>query len=142
MVMKKDFETIEHTADIGIRAHGIDLSQAFTNAARGMFSLITDLDDINEIYFRDVEIKAADREALLVEWLNNLLFLFDTEQLIFCRFHIESINEKQMKARCYGERVDKSRHDLKRGIKAATYYMLKVEKVNDYDYQVQVILDI
>jgi len=140
--MVKDFEIIEHTADVGIQAYGIDLSRAYANAAVGMFSLITDIDRINEVLYRDVEVTATDQAALLVAWLNELLFLFDTEWLLFKRFYISILNETMLKARCYGEKVDKPRHQLNRGIKSATYHMLKVEKINEYAYRVQVILDI
>ena len=140
--MNKDFELIDHTADIGIRAYGIDLPQAFANAARGLFSLITDLDRINETLYRDVEITAPDRETLLVEWLNELIFLFETELILLKRFNIRTLSEKTLKARCYGEKIDKSRHELKRGIKSATYHMLNIEMENSYAYRVEVLLDI
>jgi SHS2 domain-containing protein len=140
--MNNDFELIDHTADIGIRAHGIDLPQAFSNAAMGLFSLISDLDQVNEHLYREVEITAPDRETLLVEWLNELIFLFETELILFKRFHIGTLSENLLKARCYGEKIDKSRHELKRGIKSATYHMLKVEKENSYSYRVEVLLDV
>jgi SHS2 domain-containing protein len=107
-----------------------------------MFSLITDLAKVNEVLYRDVEITAPDREILLVKWLNELVYLFDAELILFTRFHIGTLTDTGLQARCYGEKVDKSRHELKRGIKSATYHMLKVEKKNDYDYQVQVLFDI
>jgi SHS2 domain-containing protein len=140
--MKKDFELISYTADIGIRARGTDLAQAYAAAARGMFSLITDLDKVNEVIHRDVAVSAPDKETLLVEWLNELIFLFDTEMLLFNRFHIGTLNDNSLQARCYGEKIDKNRHELKRGIKSATYHKLKVEKLADYEYQVQVLLDL
>ncbi len=140
--MKEDFEIIEHTADIGIKACGIDLPRAFANAARGMFFLITNMEKVNEALYRDVDISAPDIEILLVEWLNELIFLFDSEQLLFKRFHINTLTDTGLKARCYGEKVDKSRHELKTGIKSATYHMLKVEKKNDNDYRVQVLFDV
>jgi SHS2 domain-containing protein len=140
--MKGDFELVQHTADIGLRAYGIDLTQAFANAARGMFSVITDIEKINEVIYRDVEVAAPDRESLLVEWLNELVFLFDTEMVLFRRFHIEELTEKKLTARCYGEKIDRSRHELKRGIKAATYHMLKIEQENNYHYRIQVLFDV
>ncbi len=140
--MKKEYELIDHTADIGIKARGIDLSQAFANAARGMFSLITDIEKVNEVLVRDVVVTASDKEALLVGWLNELIYLFDVELLLLKRFHIASLTETELKARVYGEKVDKTRHELKRGIKSATYHMLKVEQKNEYDYQVQILFDI
>ena len=138
--MEKDFEIIDHTADVGIAAYGADMSQAFANAARALFSLITELDDVAEALHRDVELIAPDQESLLVEWLNELIYLFDTENIIFKRFDITQLNHTQLKARSYGEKVDKSKHKLKTGVKAATYHMLKVDKGDVC--KVQVLFDI
>ena len=64
--MEKDFEIIDHTADVGIRAYGDNMSQAFANAAKALFSLITELDNVEEVLHRDTELTAADQESLLV----------------------------------------------------------------------------
>ena len=138
--MEKDFEIIDHTADVGIVAYGADVRQAFANAARALFSLITELDDVAEVLHRDTELTAPDEESLLVEWLNELIYLFDTENIIFKRFDITQLNHTQLKARSYGEKVDKAKHKLKTGVKAATYHMLKVDR--DDVCQVQVLFDI
>jgi len=138
--MEKDFKIIDHTADVGIIAYGADMSQAFANAARALFSLITELDDVAEALHRDIELTATDQESLLVEWLNELIYLFDTENIIFKRFDITQLNNTRLKARSYGERVDSLKHKLKTGVKAATYHMLKVDK--DDGCKVQVLFDI
>ncbi len=138
--MEKDFEIIDHTADVGIIAYGADVNQAFANAARALFSLITELDDVAEVLYRDMELTASDEESLLVEWLNELIYLFDVENIVFKRFDITQLNNTQLKARSYGEKVDSSKHKLKTGVKAATYHMLKVDKANGC--KVQVLFDI
>ena len=138
--MGKDFEIINHTADVGIIAHGADIRQAFSNAARALFSLITKLDDVAEVLYRDIELIAPDEESLLVEWLNELIYLFDVENIVFKRFDITQLNNTQLKARSYGEKVDSSKHKLKTGVKAATYHMLKIDK--DDGCKVQVLFDI
>ncbi len=138
--MGKDFEIINHTADVGIIAYGADVSQAFANAARALFSLITELDVVEEILHRDIELTAPDEESLLVEWLNELICLFDTENIVFKRFDVTKFNNTQLKARSYGEEVDNSKHRLKTGVKAATYHMLKVDKGDGC--RVQVLFDI
>ena len=138
--MEKDFEIIEHTADAGVRAYGSDMREAFANAAKGLFSLITELDDVGEGEYRDIELTAPDQENLLVEWLNELIYLFDVENIIFKRFDITRLSNTQIKARSYGERVDSSRHELKTGVKAATYHMLKIER--DTGCRVEVLFDI
>ena len=138
--MEKDFEIVDHTADVGIIAYGADISQAFVNAARALFSLITELDDVGEILHRDIELVAPDQESLLVKWLNELICLFDTENIVFKRFDITKLNNSQLKARSYGEKIDSSKHRLKTGVKAATYHMLKVDKGDGC--KVQVLFDI
>ncbi len=138
--MGRDFEFIEHTADVGIRAYGADINEAFVNAARGLFSLITEIDDVEEVEYRDIDLTAPDQESLLVKWLNELIYLFDAENIVFKRFDITRLNNTQLKAGAYGEKVDNSKHKLKTGIKAATYHMLKIDKSDGY--KVQVLFDI
>ena len=140
MAMEKDFEIVDHTADVGIIAYGTDMNQAFSNAARALFSLITELDDVDEVVHRDTELTAPDEESLLVEWLNELIYLFDVENILFKRFDITQLNNTQLKARSYGEKVDSSKHKLKIGVKAATYHMLKVDRGDGC--KVQVLFDI
>ncbi|MBI2830942.1 MAG: archease [Chloroflexi bacterium] len=135
----KKFELIEHTADIGLNAYGGTLAEAFANAAYGMFSVIADLDAVREVESRQVEISEDDAEALLFEWLNNLLYLFDVDRIIFKRFDITEFGEWKLKATCYGEKYDPSRHQIKLGVKAATYHMMKVDSEKN---EVRVILDV
>ena len=138
--MQNDFEIIGHTADIGIAAYGASLADAFANAARALFSLIVEPDIVSEKLYRDIELSAADDESLLVAWLNELIFIFDTEFLLFSRFDV-TLSGGSLRARAYGEKVDTARHILKTGVKAATYHMLSVECGKDF-CRVQVIFDI
>jgi SHS2 domain-containing protein len=136
----KDFEILNHTADVGIIAYGADMKQAFANAARGLFSLITELDNVDEVIHRDIKLTAADEESLLVDWLNELIYRFDAERIVFKRFDITHLNSNRLRARVYGERVDKSKHKIKIGVKAATYHMIKIDKGDGY--RAQVLFDI
>ncbi len=138
--MEKEFEIIDHTADVGIRAYGTDMKEAFANAAKALFSLITELDNVAEVTHRDIELTAPDQESLLVKWLNELIYLFDVENMLFKRFDISQLSQTHLKARSYGRKVDIAKHELKMGVKAATYHMLKVEQ--DNGYKVQVLFDI
>lgn len=136
---RKRFKLIEHTADVGLLAYGETLAEAFANAAYGMFSIIAELDEVQETESRRVEISEEDLEGLLFEWLNSLIYLFDVEMLLFKRFDIIYLDGCQLKAICHGEKNDPSRHHLKTGVKSATYHMLKVDRDKN---QVRVIFDI
>jgi len=133
------FQLIEHTADTGLVAYGKTLAEAFANAAYGLFSIIAELDTVNETESRTLEINEDDREGLLFEWLNSLIYFFDVEMLLFKRFDIIRLTGHQLTAICYGEKYDPSRHHLKMGVKSATYHMLKVDEEKN---QVQVIFDV
>ncbi|MBN1693733.1 MAG: archease [Dehalococcoidales bacterium] len=135
----KRYELIEHTADLGLKAYGKNLSEAFANAAFGMFSVIAELDAVKEVESRRVEIEEDDAESLLFEWLNSLLYYFDVETLIFKRFDILEFGEGKLRADCRGEKYDPARHRLKTGVKSATYHMLEVDKEKN---RVQVIFDV
>jgi SHS2 domain-containing protein len=135
----KRFQLIEHTADVGLIAYGQSLSEAFANAAYGLFSIIAELKTVKEIESRQLELSEEDSEALLFEWLNRLIYLFDVEMLILKRFDIRDFDGHGLKAICYGEKYDPSHHQLKTGVKSATYHMLKVDKGKN---QVRVIFDV
>jgi SHS2 domain-containing protein len=95
---------------------------------------------VEEVLHRDAELTGPDEESLLVEWLNELIYQFDTEGIIFKRFEIIQLDNTRLKARGYGEKVDKSKHKIKIGVKAATYHMLKVDKGDGG--RVQVLFDV
>lgn len=139
--MNKDFEFIEHTADIGLVAYGADMKQVFANAARGLFSLITELDKVSEKKKHDVQITAPDREALLVNWLNELIYLFEAKGILFSRFEITDLTDAELTATVYGEKINLKKHKLKTQVKAATYHMLKIEQ-NEGGWKAQVIFDV
>lgn len=137
--MSDKFRFIAHTADTGLVATGKNLAEAFANAAAGMFSIIVDRRTVKERETRVIELQEADGEALLFAWLNELIYLFDVDHLLFRRFTLEEFDEKNLKARGYGEKYDPARHELKIGIKSATYHMLAVDREKN---RVQVIFDI
>ena len=139
--MERAFEVIDHTADVGIIAYGTDMKQIFSNAAFGLFSLITAPESIGEELQRKLEVVAEHRDSLLVEWLNELIYLFDAEHLLFNRFDIDSLTGNKLKATCYGEKFDPLRHKLKLGVKAATYHMLRLDKHSNA-YRAHVLFDI
>lgn len=138
--MRNGFEIIDHTADVAIAAYGADMKKAFSNAAVGMFSIMTDIDKVNETVARDVEVTADELKDLLVSWLNELLFICEVDKILFKRFDISELSDTRMLAKCYGEKINLKRHKFKAEIKAATYHMLEIEEGNGV--RVQVLFDI
>ena len=120
-----DYETFEHQADIGVRGFGATCDEAFANAAAAMYSVMIEIDRVEPKESRSVHVNADDREQLLVEWLNALLAVSDIERMVFSRFETK-LEGNALTGTAWGEPLDRSRHDPKVEVKAATYHLLKV----------------
>jgi len=135
------YEIIPHTADIGIKAYGKNLPELFKNAAYGMFEIIADMDGLKGSVKEPIEIKAGNKEELLVAWLGELLYNFYTKQIIFFDFDIEQISDTGLKAKAIGRHIGENRNRLKAEIKAVTYHELKIEEGRD-SFIATVIFDV
>lgn len=120
------YEEIEHTADVGIRAYGRTLDELFANAAEGMFSLIADLANVKPIGEVEIRVSADDVPTLLLRWLTDLLYVHETERLLFSSFDAK-VGGTSLVGHARGERIDKGRHELKLAIKAVTRHRLTVD---------------
>jgi len=135
----KKYDLIEHTADVGIKAYGDTVSEAFKNAAIGMFDIITDKSIINSIGQYEIQLNAPDLEQLLVDWLSELLFLNSAKNLVFGSFNV-TVKNNDLSAQIFGEEYNTSKHKKGTEIKAVTYHMLKVH--DKEPFYVQVLFDI
>jgi SHS2 domain-containing protein len=137
----KRFELIDISGDAGIRAFGHSLEDLFLNAAAGMYSLITDPGSV--VPRKSIEVKAegASLEGLLVSWLNELIFHFDTYGFIGRDIHIHQLNNTLIMSTIDGEDFMPERHGRGLLIKAATYHKLKIERKEDH-WEADVIFDI
>ena len=135
----KAYDLIEHTADVGIKAYGKTISEAFEHAARGMFDIIADSSKVDSVGEYDIQLEAPDLEQLLVDWLSELLFLNSAKNLVFGSFKI-NIDKNHLSAQVFGEEYDTSKHKMGAEIKAVTYHMLEVNKKKPF--YVKVLFDI
>ena len=135
------FRILDHTADVRLEAHGDDLSELFSNAARGMFAVIVTLDTVRPSKELLIEADADNLENLLVNWLSELLYLSATQGMLFSRFDIAQIDPQHIVAKAFGEPIDQTRHELYNEIKAVTYHDLKVEKL-DHGWVARVLFDV
>jgi SHS2 domain-containing protein len=134
-------ETFEHTADLGLRVRAPDLDALFAEAAEALFAAIADdLSTVQPIQAHNVQLNGQEREYLLFDWLNELLFRFDTQHLVFSRFEVR-ITGSDLHGTAWGEPLDPSRHLLSHEVKAITYHGLRVEREGD-GWLAEVIVDI
>ena len=135
------FETFDHTADIGLRIVAATLEELFVDAARGLTSLLVEnLDDVRPTVSETIQLAGTETDYLLFDWLNELLFRFETRGLLFREFDVR-LDARGLEATIRGEPCDRSRHQLAHEVKAITYHGLFVEQT-DSGWRVELVLDI
>jgi SHS2 domain-containing protein len=139
--MNEPFEILDHTADTGFRAWGATAAELFENSARAMLALSADISAVEERQEKSIELESENYESLLVDWLNEILYLFDSDAFAPKRFYVDEVTPTRLKARLAGEPRDPKRHPWTLIVKAVTYYELKVEQRNGR-WDSQVFLDI
>jgi SHS2 domain-containing protein len=120
------FRVLEHTADIGFEAFGATRKEVFANAARALMHLMAE---------------ASDMPNLLVNWLSEILYLFDAEGWLFRDFEVEELTDHSLGAMALGEKFDRTRHQAKLLVKAITYHQLDLRETAQ-GWRAQVYVDI
>ena len=169
--LKKAFEYFEATADVGFYAYGESLKEAYENAGLAMFNVISDTQRIGQKEFRHIEVVSEDLVSLLYDYLEELLFLHDTEFLLFSRFDVkiyklcdgemevsneelsngesvigdlkEESSEHAYKLVCdaFGEELNWDVHPRGSEVKAITFHLMDVKK-EDGIFMLSAILDL
>jgi SHS2 domain-containing protein len=135
------WEILEHPADIGLRARGAALAGLFENAATGMMEIAASPAGIQEREQRPIAAEAPDREALLVTFLDEILWLVDGQGWLPARVAVRDIGETAVTATAFGEPRDTSRHEMRLIIKAVTYHQLAVRQTGE-GWEAEVYFDI
>lgn len=120
------FEILEHPADIGFRAYGRSLEEAFANCAQALISIILDPDSISPTGHWELNAEASDLESLLVNWLNEVLYYVDTRRIAFKSFAVSFPTSFQVRCVALGELRSPVKHPVRLSVKAVTYHQLHV----------------
>jgi SHS2 domain-containing protein len=117
------FVVVEHMADWALRVYGRDLADLLANAAMGMaYLMVGDLAAVPLDEKRTVVLDAFDAETLLVDWLSELAYWAEDEQLVFREFGLSEVTERHLSAVVRGGKAA----ELQKHIKAVTYHDLEI----------------
>ena len=135
------YETFEHTADLGLLVEAADLDSLFAEAARGLLSiLVEDIDAVLPQREVTIEVEGTERDYLLFDWLNELLYRYETEHLLFSQFDV-TVGPSGLTAIARGESLDSERHEPTHEVKAITYHEFVVMQTPS-GWQAKMIVDI
>jgi SHS2 domain-containing protein len=135
------YKVIEHTADIGIEVSGATREEVFAGCGLALFDLLIGLQSIEGTFTRTVSVQGESLTDLLVAWLNELLYFYAVEGLMFSGFTDVELAEECFRAVGHGEHYDASRHHSEMEIKAATYHNVSLVRAGGR-WTARVILDV
>ncbi|NOZ80354.1 MAG: archease [DPANN group archaeon] len=137
--MEKPYEYLEHTADAKFRAYGKTLEEAFKNAALAMFNIITDTGKVAPRIEKTFEVTGEDRESMLYDFLEQFVFLVDTEHFLLHEVKELSIDGFTLKATLVGDTL--AGHDVHTAIKSMTYNDMFIRE-EDGRFVIQAVVDL
>jgi SHS2 domain-containing protein len=135
------FELLEHTSDVGILARGQTREEAVISASHALVSILVDPTPFRPLEERAFKAAGPDESAQIVNWLNEILFFFDTDGLVFVEFEIDSWTTGEINGRARGERFDIDRHEFRTAVKAATYHQFESHRTPD-GWEIRVFVDV
>jgi SHS2 domain-containing protein len=138
---RKPYRLISHTGDLGLEVRGRNLVDLFEQAAWSFFDLLVDARRIEPKNPLEVSVEAPDREALLVAWLGELLYLFETQKIVLSKFRVKTLTDQTLEATAWGEPFQGEKHRFKQAAKAVTYHQLRLWETSK-GWKARVILDV
>lgn len=141
------YEILDHPADIGIKVYGKSLEELFINAAMGTSALIVEPFETSEKSIRkEVNLNTKNYTELFTNWLDEIIYLFDTNGFLTKRIKNISIHsskeECNIQALLEGEKFNKNKHEIKLYLKAVTYHQLQIKQLKDKSWEAIVYFDI
>jgi SHS2 domain-containing protein len=141
MDKEKNYRIIPRQSELAVRVVGTSQAQLFVNAASALFDVITDCEKIDVKEQMQLEVEGTDRDDLLVNWLRELLYLYQGSAYLLKGFTIREMKDTVVKAEVSGEKLDPDRHEIKQEIAAVAYDQSHMQKTGD-QWIAQVILEV
>ncbi len=132
------FVILEHTADVGVRAWGSSVEEAFEQATLGLLDIVGAwMPGTGERH--DIKVTAHDLGGLLVDWLGEVLYLQDSQDVVICGLRVREVGEEG--AEGWVELAARPEQIEGTAVKAITYHQLSVERTHR-GWEATVFLDI
>ncbi|MGD9335562.1 MAG: archease [Desulfobacterales bacterium] len=139
--MRKKYTLIDHTADFGIHVYGSDSKELFANAAWALFDLITEIDKLAGLDSCRIEVSGDDWSDLMVNWLREMLYLWNGKELLVKKARILSLSETELTATVEFDLFNPVRNVINTEIKAVTYHQIQVNS-SPSGWEAMIIFDI
>ncbi len=141
MAEQKRYRTLNRSSDLAVKVFGNTQADLLVNSACALFDIMTDIDKIQVQEHLPLEVEGADRDDLMVNWMRELLYLFQGSGYLLKEFQIREVKENYVRAEVSGEKFDPDRHEIQREIRSVLYDQTRMVKTGD-QWTAQVILEL
>jgi protein archease len=138
---EKNYRVTPRQSELAVRIVGKSQANLFVNAAIALFDVMTDSDKIEAQERMQLEAEGSDRDDLLVNWLRELLYLYQGSAYLLNEFTVHEVSDTVVKAEVGGEKLDPDRHEIKQEIAAVVYHQSHMQKTGDH-WIAQVIFEV
>jgi SHS2 domain-containing protein len=136
---------LDHPSDVYVEVKAKSLEEAFALSGMVVYEVMTDVSRVRKEEKVEVAVKGFDLYSLLYNWLEELIYLFDSKGFLGSEVKVEEVVREddgfRLKAIIIGERYDARRHESKTAIKAATYHLMEIKR-EDNVYVARFVLDV
>ena len=141
MENQKKYRVTTRQSEFAIKVTGGSQADLFANSAFALFDVISDVEKIELKERMPLEVEGADRDDLLVNWMRELLYLYQGSGYLLKEFVIREVKDTSLKAEVCGEKIDPDRHEIKQEIAAVAYHQSRMTKTGN-QWTAQLIFEV
>lgn len=127
----KNYRLNRHQSEIAVRVIGQSQADLFANSAFALFDVMTDIQAIDPKERLPLEVEGTDRDDLMVNWVRELLYLYQGSGYLLKEFHIREVKDTEVRAEVAGEKIDPDRHEIKQEIASVAAHKSRMEKTGN-----------
>jgi SHS2 domain-containing protein len=141
MSNEKSYRVTTRQSELAVKVLGNSQANLFMNSAFALFDLMIDMDKVEVKERLPLDLEGVDRDDLLVNWLRELLYLYQGGGYLLREFHIREVKDTMMRAEVCGEKIDPDRHEIRKEISAVAFHKSRMQQTGD-QWTAQVIFEI
>ena len=141
MTNQKKYRIFSRSSDLAVKVFGKSQADLFANSAFALFDVLTEVDKVEVNDHLTLEVEGADRDDLMVNWMRELLYLYQRSGYLLKEFVVREVKDNYIRGEVSGEKFDPDRHEIQREIRAVVSHQSRMEKTGD-QWTAQVVLEL
>ncbi len=141
MENQKNYRVTTRQSELAVRVTGNSQADLFANAAFALFDVMAEVEKVDIKERLPLEVEGTDRDDLLVNWVRELLYLYQGSGYLLKDFRIHEVKDTVVKAEVWGEKIDPDRHEIKKEIAAVAYNQSRMQKTGN-QWTAQLIFEV